>query len=213
MKGKLSLLFQSGCTTLKSLGLYDFILDHSDLQFLTSVNTDSEESVLPNLSSLGLSSGSLRYSATSISKLFSQPWVDLTSITFADANVETSRAFLDAVNDGKLLNLVELRMSARIGEDVDFDILQREQVPKLKSLTLAQVVTCLTKLLQLGDKIVKWKLQELNLSYNPGLSGSLSLFLSHTLPALKSLILRKCTLQSHDMPCSAGFHGSPVVRD
>ena len=177
-------MFQSGCPTLKSLGLYDFILDHSYLQFLTSVNADSEESVLPNLSPLGL---------------FSQPWVNLTSITFADANVETFRAFLDVVNDGKLLNLVELRMSARIGEDVDFGILQPEQVPKLKSLTLAQVVTFSTKLQQLVHQIAQWKLQYLNLIYNPGISGNLSLCLSHTLPALKSLILRKCKLQSHDM--------------
>ena len=150
-----SLLFRSGCPTLKSLGLYDFILDHSDLQFLTSVNADSEESVLPNLSSLGLSSGSLRYSVPPVSTLFSKPWVNLTSITFADANVETFRAFLDAVNDGKLLNLVELRMSARIGEDVDFGILQPEQVPKLKSLTLAQVVTFSTKLQQLVHQIAQ----------------------------------------------------------
>ena len=199
MEGKLSLLFQSSSPTLKHLGLYDFRLDRSDLQFLASVNNNPERSVLPEMSSLGLSSLSLNHSTSVIFTLFSQPWVNLTGITFADGNVETSRAFLDVVNDGKLLNLVELRMSARIGEDVDFDILQPEQVPKLKSLTLAQIVTCSTKLLHFGHKIVKWKLQDLNLSYNPGISENLSLLLNHSLPALKSLILRKCKLQSHDM--------------
>ena len=59
-------------------------------------------------------------------------------------------------------------MSERIGEDVDFGILQPEQVPKLKSLTLAQVVTFSTKLQQLVHQIAQWKLQYLNLSYNPG---------------------------------------------
>ena len=199
IEGKLSLLFHSCCPTLKHLGLYDFRLDRSDLQLLASVNNNPKRSLLPELSSLGLSSLSLNHSTSVISTLFSQPWVNLTSITFADANVETFRAFLDAVNKGKLLNLVELRMSARIGEDVDFDILQPKQVSRLKSLTLARIVTSAAKLEQLIQKIVEWELQDLNLSYNLGISGSLSLFVSHALPPLKSLILRRCELQADDM--------------
>ena len=76
---------------------------------------------------------------------------------------------------------------------------QPEQVPKLKSLTLAQVVTSSAKLEQLVQKIVKWEFRDFNLSYNPGTSGSLSLFLSHALPPLKSLILRHCKLHAGDM--------------
>ena len=199
MEGKLSLFFQCCCPTLKHLGLYDFKLDHSDLQFLASVNTESEKSVLPNLSSLGLSSVTLQYSPPSISKLFSQPWSNLSSITFADATMKTSRAFLNAVNKGKLPNVVELRMSARVGEDVNVNFLQPEQVPRLESLTLARIVTSGPKLGQLVQKIGKWKLQHLNLSYSPGIYGRLSFLLSDKLPSLKSLVLRHCHLQSHDM--------------
>ena len=199
MEGKLSLLFHSRCPTLKHLGLYDFRLDRSDLQFLAPVNNNPERSLLPELSSLGLSSLSLNHSTSVISTLFSQPWVNLTGITFADANVETFLAFIDVLNKGKLLNLTELRMSARIGEDVDFDILQPKQVSRLKSLTLARIVTSAAKLEQLIQKIVEWELQDLNLSYNLGISGSLSLFVNHALPPLKSLILRRCRLQADDM--------------
>ena len=199
MEGKLSVLFRSSCLTLKHLGLYDFKLDQSDLEFLASVNADSEKSVLPNLSSLGLSTVSLRHSVASISALFSQSWTRLTSITFADATVETSRAFLNVINKGKLPNLVELKMSSRGGAEVDFDILKPERVTKLESLTLARIVTSSTKLEQLVQKIIKWKLRTLNLSYNVGISGSLSAFMTQTLPALKSLTLRCCELQSDDM--------------
>ena len=199
LEGKLSRLFQSCCPTLKHLGLYDFKLDKSDLQFLASVNKNSEKSVLPNLSSLGLSSVSLRHSVASISTLFSQPWISLTSVTLADATVEISRAFLDVINKGKLPNLLELRMSARPGADLDFDSLIPERVPRLESLTLARIVTSPTRVDRLVKKIGKWKLQTLNLSYNLGISGSLTALLSVTLPALKSLILRKCELKLDDM--------------
>ena len=190
-KGSLSSLFQSRCATLKHLNLFSFELEEKDLSFLYSVMTDTDNSVLPNLSSLSI--------------LFQNPWKKLAEIRF-EANLSyyipptghrTLGEFISIVNESKLPNLTVLYLEELAG---DLDTLDERKIPHLNSLTLHSIRTPLSTLVtSLVKKLLTWKLEKLDISHSNDVSGNLNVLLSNTLPSLRSLIVTDCGLNKDDL--------------
>ena len=78
-EGRLSSLFQSKCSTLEHLDLFGFKFEEQDLHFLHSAITDSENCVLPNVTSLVLDARTLQQRSL-LSILFQNPWNKLTEL-------------------------------------------------------------------------------------------------------------------------------------
>ena len=117
--GALSQLFQTQCPTLVHLNLDDFEIDQKDLDFLSSVNVDPEQSPLPNLSVLICSARSFSDETFLLQSLFRKSWNQLKSFTLRYGRCGISTALIHTINEGKLPNLTELHMSLMWGERVD----------------------------------------------------------------------------------------------
>ena len=203
-RGNLSSLFQSKCATLKHLNLFSFELEEKDLHFLHSVMTGTDNSVLPNLSSLVLDVRKLTQ-RSSLSILFQNPWKKLAEIRF-EANLSsyipptghhTLSEFISIVNESKLPNLTVLYLEELAG---DLDTLDERKIPRLNSLTLHSIRTPLSTLVtSLVKKLPTWKLEKLDISHNNDVSGNLNVLVSNTLPSLRSLIVTDCGLNRDDL--------------
>ena len=79
--GALSRLFQTQCPTVVHLNLDNFKIDQKDLEFLSSVSVDPNQSPLPNLSVLICSATSFSGDASRLQSLFRKSWNQLTSFT------------------------------------------------------------------------------------------------------------------------------------
>ena len=201
-KGSLSSLFQSKCVTLKHLNLFDFDLGEENYHFLLSINTDSENCVLPNLSSLVLHAWTLTY-GPSLSILFQNPWNKLTEIRYEVYDVNYDLRYecdkiISIINGSKLSNLVVFQLECAVG---DLNSLDEQKVPHLNSLTLDKfeprphemLVKCLVK------KLSTWNLEKLDISHNGEVGGTLYILVSNILPSLKSLIVTNCKLHRDDL--------------
>ena len=134
--GALSQLFQTQCPTLVHLNLDDFEIDQKDLEFLSSVNVDPEQSPLPNLSVLISSARSFSDEASLLQSLFRKSWNQLKSFTLRYGRCPISTALINMINEGKLPNLTELHMLLMWGERVDVGLFAPDKLPRLESLTL-----------------------------------------------------------------------------
>ena len=201
-KGSLSYLFQSKCATLKHLNLFDFDLGEENYHFLHSMNSDSENCVLPNLSSLVLHTWTLTY-GSSLSILFQNPWNKLTEIRYEAYDVNYDLRYecdkiISIINESKLPNLVVFQLECVVG---DLNSLDEQKVPHLNSLTLGRfenrpyemLVKCLVK------KLSTWNLEKLDISHNGEVGGTLYILVSNILPSLKSLIVTNCKLSRDDL--------------
>ena len=81
-KGNLPSLLGSNCSQLKHLDLCNFCIDADDVHFLASTNGD--DSGLPNLSSLVVSSSSFVDGVEALATLLQHSWPHLTSLTLED---------------------------------------------------------------------------------------------------------------------------------
>ena len=196
-------LFQSLNNTLTHLDFCDTELSESDIQFLTEVKT---------LSSLVLSSKSIA-SEVAVSGIFRHRWISLTSLTLGDVDAQLNTAFVLAVNENKFPNLTELRISAkykaqkereshpeRSTEDaININGLDPHKLPHLKSLTLFRMINTPLGLSMLVEKVITWKLTDLDISHSIGIRGFLSTCFVQHFPLLQNLILHNSQLNREDV--------------
>ena len=209
----LSSLSQSKCSTVKHLDLSGFDLVEQDFHFLHSVHTDTDNSVLPNLSSLVLDSRTLELEPE-LYILFQNPWNKLTEIRFENnfrgrfyELFDFMNLFFSIINDSKLPNLATLHLE---GIETDLNSLHERKVPHLRSLTLhmseieprqfmfetRQSERLLGSLVQ---KLSTWKLEKLDIRHNRAVGGTLHILESNTLRSLKSLSVTHCGLNKDDL--------------
>ena len=203
-EGRLSSLFQSKCSTLEHLDLFGLDLEEPDLHFLHSVMTDSENCVLPSLSSLVLDTLTLQQ-RSSLSIMFQNPWTKMRKIRCEGHRPPLFNSpkhhhkisdFISIINESKLPNLTTLCFERVEG---DLDQLDEQKIPHLNSLTLRSFRTSSPIILtSLVKKMRTWKLEKLDISGN-NVRGDLSALVSNILPSLKSLIVTHCELNSHDI--------------
>ena len=197
----LSSLFQSQCSSVTNLHLSGFELEWRDLHFLHSVNTDTDNSLLPNLSSLVLDSRTVALKS-SLSILFQNPWKKLTQIRYEGSDHDVGhyhlKEFISIINDSKLPNLVTLHLERVKG---DLNSLDERKVRKLNSLTLNSFMTGPHEELleSLIKKLSTWELKKLDISDNRIVVGTLYLLESTALPSLKSLIVTDCGLNKRNL--------------
>ena len=196
--GILPLLFQKGCATLDHLNMCNVVLDDKDIEFLNSVNMDTERSPLPNLSSLVFSSRSFSGDAFKVSSLFQQPWKNLKSFTIHDDG-SIGTEIVEILNSGKMPSLTELRFSVERQHHLDISMIDPEKIPCLETLSLNRLITFWTQLNVLAHKVRMWKLKKLVIYDTNGLTGNLSMLVSHSLPFLEELILIDCGLNVSDL--------------
>ena len=99
--GFLPRLFRVQCDTLTHLNMGN-PLDDQDIDFLTSVNVDSERSILPNLSGLALTG-----CPSFPKRLFEKPWMKIKSFAFSGPDEFISSLFA-GINEDKLPNVTKL---------------------------------------------------------------------------------------------------------
>ena len=201
-KRKLATLFQSQCSTLTHLDLHDLNFDLSDLQFLASTcpSSQMEKSVLPELSSLGITFPTYFDSdSCSVTTLFQYPWIRLKSLTIGDIDAVHYDEIAKAIDESKLPNLTELRLSVKWGEHVELGKIQPEKIPLLESLALFRFITSPEDLEELGNFVVRWNLTELDISHNRGIQGMLHVLVRHNFPSLKRLTLENNGLNCKDL--------------
>ena len=109
----LPILFQSECSSIQCLDLYDCELSTDDLEFLATEGAHAEESVLPNLCSLILSPRSCLHNEKSLRTVLSHPWYKLTSFTMGDLDLTFCTKLVRLLNESKMPNLKVLRLSAK----------------------------------------------------------------------------------------------------
>ena len=80
------------------LNLDDFEIDQKDLEFLSSVSVDPEQSPLPNLSVLICSARSFSDEASRLQSLWRKPWNQLTSFTLRYGRCPISTALIHVIN-------------------------------------------------------------------------------------------------------------------
>ena len=202
-EGIFNSLYPSATPALEHLYLKDVRLNESDIEFITKLKT---------LRTLVLTGNGLERLISLIPLLFEEripaqvlfqnSWHNLSSLT-ADSIICT--AIVAAVNEGKLPNLVELKMSVSellfATHNVPLQELQAEKIPHVKHLTLYGLIKSKEQLKTLGDKMAIWDLEYLDLSHNACISGHLSVLLRHRFPSLETLALSRCGLDLNDMHC------------
>ena len=204
-EGIFNSLYPSETPALEHLYLKDVRLNESDIEFITKLKT---------LRTLVLTGNGLERLISLIPLLFEEripaqvlfenSWHNLTSLT-ADSIICT--AIVIAVNEGKLPNLVELKMSVSellfATHNLPLQELQAEKIPHIKQLTLYGLIKSKEQLKTLGDKMAISDLEYLDLSHNEGISGHLSVLFRHRFPSLETLVLSRCGLDLDDMHCLA----------
>ena len=186
--GFLPRLFRVKCPALIHLNL-ESPLDEDDIDFLASVNADSEQSILPNLSGLLLLSFPER--------LFEKPWTRITSFTLTGMDKAISSLFT-VITEGKLPNLAELNIQHRqnnfgSSDKAAIGELAAEKLPCLESLTLDRLISSAQDFEALCSIVSKWELKKLDIR-NASIIGNLSALLCHRFSSLHTLVLRCCTL-------------------
>ena len=167
--GFLSVLFQSECSSVQYLDLYDCKLSTNDIEFLTTVGAHAEKSVLPNLCSLKLSPRSFLRNEKSLETILSHPWPKLTSFTMGDLDLKFCTELVRLLNESKMPNLKVLRLSAkckmeRNADDndhwvvmepgVNLNNLETDKLPHLDSLTLCRMINSVQELRSLAEKLM-----------------------------------------------------------
>ena len=210
----LPVLFQSECTSVQYLNLYGCKLSIGDLELLGSVG-HAEKSFLPSLSSLLLSAPSFASNETPMATIFSRPWNNLTCFTLGNLDLPICTELVKMLNERKLPNLKELRLSAYcevvdiqdghgyffgvVEPGINVNNLQADELPHLESLTLLRMINSEEELETLGKKIMTWKLQKLDISHSRHIRGSLSILLGDSLLFLNNLVLQNCGLSPDDL--------------
>ena len=189
--GFLPRLFRVKCPTLIHLNL-ESPLDEDDVDFLASVNADSEQSILPNLSGLVLHE--LR---SFPERLFEKPWIRMMSFTLTGTDKAISSLFT-VITEAKLPNLAELNIQRRqnnfgSSDKAAIKELAAEKLPCLESLTLDKLISSAEDFRDLCDMVSKWDLKKLDIR-NASIIGNLSALLCHRFSSLHTLVLRCCTL-------------------
>ena len=200
-EGSLSSLFQSKCPTLEHLNL--FRVEFKDFHFLHSVMTDSDNCVLPSLSSLVLDAEILTH-RSSLSIMFQNPWTKMREIRceghrppacfFSSIYHHKISEFISIINESKLPNLATLCLERVEG---DLFMLDERKIPHLNALTLRLIKTS-SLIPSLVEKLKTWKLEKLDISHNIEVSGNLHLLVGNVLPSLRSLIVISCRLNTDD---------------
>ena len=85
------------------------------------------------------------------------------------------------------------------GERVDVGLFVPNKMPRLESLTLEGFVNSESDLDLLSEKVRHWRLKKLDITRSAGVTGNLSTLLRHSLPSLKTLIVKHCELDSEDL--------------
>ena len=214
--GFLSVLFQSECSSVQYLDLYDCKLSTNDIEFLTTVGAHAEKSVLPNLCSLKLSPRSCLRNEKSLETILSHPWPKLTSFTMGDLDLKFCTELVRLLNESKMPNLKVLRLSAKckmerndndhwvvVEPGVNLNNLETDTLPHLESLTLYRMTNSVQELRSLEAKLMTWKLKDLDIGHSRNITGSLSILLCHDFPSLSTLRLRNCDLDLDDLSCIA----------
>ena len=192
-EGSLSSFLGSNCSKLKHLDLCNFRINAEDVHFLASTNGDDSD--LPNLSSLVLSSSSFVGGVEALSTLLQHTWLNLTSLALENVPADMYTVCVSSLNTSKFPNLTELSLEIRHKKLVNVEIPDPEKLPRLEYLTLNRVIQSREQVKQLGEEITKWKLKKLDLSDTACLGeGNLSALLSYSFPSLQSLILVDCHL-------------------
>ena len=65
------------------------------------------------------------------------------------------------------------------------------------------MINSLQELRSLEEKLLTWKLKDLDIGHSRNITGSLSILLCHNFPSLITLLLRNCDLNLDDLSCIA----------
>ena len=183
----------SSSPALEHLGLSDVLLNDSDVQFITQLRT---------LRSLVLSPRSCTGGKEVVQALFSSPspWCSLTRLDLLVFDSAVCTAFVQAVNDKKLPNLVDLSLRKYyLRDNANLVELQTKKLPHLRKLTLGGFINSREQLEDVARKVLLWKLEFLSIEESRCLEGNLLVLFRHRLPRLEELRLLDYNLNSDDI--------------
>ena len=183
----------SSSPALEHLGLSDVLLNDSDVQFITQLRT---------LRSLVLSPRSCTGGKEVVQALFSSPspWCSLTRLDLLVFDSAVCTAFVRAVNDKKLPNLVDLSLRKYyLRDNANLVELQTRKLPHLRKLTLGGFINSREQLEDVARKVLLWKLEYLSIEESSCLEGNLLVLFRHRLPRLEELRLLDYNLNSDDI--------------
>ena len=145
-----------------------------------------------------------------------------------DLDLTFWKVLVRLLNESKMPNLKVLRLSAKckmerndddhwviVEPGVNLNNLETDSLPHLESLTLYRMINSLQELRSLEEKLLTWKLKDLDIGHSRNITGSLSILLCHNFPSLITLRLHNCDLNSRDLSCiaSARAHGRlPAIQ-
>ena len=171
-------------------------MTNTTLVFLASVNSvDSEQSILPKLSSLVLSECPFP------DRLFQKPWTRIKSFTLTGTGTVIS-GLCTVISKGTLPNLAELNAQYCESHTATIRKLDPEKLPCLKSLTLNGHIHSIEEFEGLCSKASKWDLKKLDIGYSIGSDnpvGHLAALFRYPFPSLHTFVLRDCWLRSEDL--------------
>ena len=149
--------------------------------------------------------------------MWSHPWYKLTNFTMGNLDLAFCAELVRLLNESKMPNLKVLRLSAKckmerndrgrwvvVEPGINVNSLEADKLPHLESLTLYRMINSIQELRSLEEKLLTWKLKDLDISHSRTITGALSILLCHNFLSLGTLGLRNCDLNSDDLSCIAG---------
>ena len=187
-------------------------INDNDIKYL-SVKTSE---VLTALESLVLHVSDLETSETMTQAwktLFHEGLANVKILTLYEVSKQEYRGIASAINLGKLPSLRKLGIFMKEGYDArlnrsatyvrmrryDVQKLNTINAPTLTDLILQQFVCSRTHLAKVALSAKKSVLNKLDISHAHGITGNLSILLSEGFPAMNTLILNDCGLNSQDL--------------
>ena len=198
LKNRLEYLFDDRSTysALTHLCFFDCDLTVEDMQTLGAASTNS----IPNVTSLVLSDNSDDTGAIASGQwmLFSNRWTNLTRLSILNMTGHSYGTTAHVISEDLLSSLIQLRLSARLGETFSVNQLALDRIPQIKYIGLQRYVWELSDLMKVANMSSKWELRTLDISHSTGTTGNLSQLLSCNFQFLRTLILSDCGLDSED---------------
>ena len=217
-------LFQSTWPNISALNVNTCFLSKVDVDVLSN-----HDSLLPSLNSLSLYLGEnyklisevnvpvlARFRKVGQNNEFTLTALlskSLTHLQLRDIDTNNYIEVTKSVNRRSLPNLTDLCMSLAISDKMHWvrkmfmhlvgktlmHWMRKLDVPSLQSLTIHRFIYSMETLYMFTQTPVLTQLYKLDISHSSGVTGVLSILLCHSFPALETLILSDCWLNSDDL--------------
>ena len=123
----------------------------------------------------------------------------LTNLCLMNLITRDFTALAEAVEEGKLENLVKLCVSMRHNETCCLRNINPKKVPRLEYLGLLRCITSKEDLEELLHKLAFWRLHTLDISHSANIKAEIFVLTNFSFVSLESLILHDCELVAQDL--------------